>query len=380
MQQFDYSDPFAFEQARAQASLQQAQQNKQYKAPTGAGMVGRVYVGNSPLQGMAELLRNYQAGKQEEAAMQKLKGIGEQRQSALVEGLRKFNETYQGTPEKRTEVPQQVIVAGDGENDGEMSQGHVTQVTPAIKANPFAAISGLAGAQHPMLAQAGVKMMAEYPQQQAEAAAKAATIARQEKADAERERHNRVVEENTVKAIAGRGVEKLKTLPPAVNSAFLGNDQSLNTLNSTIDLLEKNPDATGFKGYLPNAILNRVDPEGTTARAGVADIGSLKIHDRSGAAVSASESPRLMPFIPLATDDNATVLKKLKRFRDEVAREQSGLAEIYSQDQGYRPNPIANRTPKPEVTKPAAASVVSTGMYNGRKVNKLSDGSIVYAD
>jgi hypothetical protein len=90
-----------------------------------------------------------------------------------------------------------------------------------------------------------------------------------------------------------------------------------------------------------------MDPEGVDARAGVADIGSLVLHDRSGAAVTAAESPRLMPFIPLSTDDDKTVLKKLKRMREIAASEQLGLTETYSKDQGYKANPL--------VSKPEAA-------------------------
>ena len=86
-----------------------------------------------------------------------------------------------------------------------------------------------------------------------------------------------------------------------------------------------------------------MNPEGTEARAGVADIGSIVLHDRSGAAVTAAESPRLMPFIPLATDDNATVIKKLTRMRNLASQDQTGLTETYGKDQGYQPNPVTNK-------------------------------------
>jgi hypothetical protein len=145
----------------------------EYKAPQGQ-MIGRVYVGSNPLQHVAEALRGYQASQDQTQGLQELKDIKNQRQEALVSGLRTFNEQYQGTPEKRTEVPQQVMVAGDGANDGEMTQGSVTNVTPAVKGNPLAAISGLAGSQNPMLAQAGVGMLAQYPQQREAALQRAA--------------------------------------------------------------------------------------------------------------------------------------------------------------------------------------------------------------
>jgi hypothetical protein len=140
----------------------------------------------------------------------------------------------------------------------------------------------------------------------------------------------------------------LKPLPPTVNEAVIGNAQSLYTLDKAIALLSgKNVDsakgdaaATGWKGYLPQAVLNRVDPTGVDTRAEVADIGSLKIHDRSGAAVTISESPRLMPFIPQATDPPDVAVKKLTRLREEADRNQKALAETYSKEQGYKPSPV----------------------------------------
>jgi hypothetical protein len=115
----------------------------------------------------------------------------------------------------------------------------------------------------------------------------------------------------------------LKQIPASVNTAILANNQSLNQIDRALTLLggkdvgsmKGDKAATGVKGYLPNGLLNRVDPQGVDARAEISDIGSLRIHDRSGAAVTLSEAPRLMPFIPLATDDAATVKKKLTRLK-----------------------------------------------------------------
>ncbi len=143
--------------------------------------------------------------------------------------------------------------------------------------------------------------------------------------------------------VMGRQAE-LKPIPANINLAILKNNQAIQQIDSTIKLLQQNPDATGAKGYLPGFALNRMDPEGVDARAGVADIGSLVLHDRSGAAVTAAEAPRLMPFIPLATDDNKTVIKKLTRMRNIAAQEQTGLTETYGKDQGYLPNPAVGKT------------------------------------
>lgn len=163
----------------------------------------------------------------------------------------------------------------------------------------------------------------------------------------------------------------LKQVPANINMAIIKNNQGVQQLSDTIKLLEQNPDATGFKGFVPGAILNRADPEGVNARAGVADIGSLVMHERSGAAVTASESPRLVPFIPLITDDNATALKKLKRMRTILEGEQKGLTETYSKEQGYKENPIRGKAGEETPTAPQMPPMYAT---NGKERIMSIDG------
>jgi hypothetical protein len=165
--------------------------------------------------------------------------------------------------------------------------------------------------------------------------------------------------------------EGLKQIPANINLAIIKNNQGVQQLSDTIKLLEQNPEATGFKGFVPGAILNRADPEGVNARAGVADIGSLVMHERSGAAVTASESPRLVPFIPLITDDNATALKKLKRMKTIIEGEQKGLTETYSKEQGYVPNPVVSKISAQGETAPQMPPMYAT---NGKERIMSTDG------
>jgi hypothetical protein len=163
----------------------------------------------------------------------------------------------------------------------------------------------------------------------------------------------------------------LKQVPANINMAIIKNNQGVQQLSDTIKLLEQNPDATGFKGFVPGAILNRADPEGVNARAGVADIGSLVMHERSGAAVTASESPRLVPFIPLITDDNATALKKLKRMKKILEGEQQGLVETYSKEQGYKENPIRGKAGEETSVTPQMPPMYAN---NGKERIMSTDG------
>jgi hypothetical protein len=165
--------------------------------------------------------------------------------------------------------------------------------------------------------------------------------------------------------------EGLKPIPANINLAIIKNNQGVKQLSDTIKLLEQNPNAVGFKGFVPGAILNRADPEGVDARAGVADVGSLVMHERSGAAVTAAESPRLVPFIPLITDDKETVVKKLKRMRTIIEGEQKGLTETYSKDQGYLPNPVVGKIADAEQNAPQMPPMYAT---NGKERIMSTDG------
>jgi hypothetical protein len=144
---------------------------------------------------------------------------------------------------------------------------------------------------------------------------------------------------------------ELKQVPVHAQKAIVGASTAMQKIDNAIAALESGAEeATGMKGYLPDMALNRMYPKGTEARAAVADIGSLVMHERSGAAVTASESPRLKPFIPLITDDKATALKKLKRMRQIQADDAEALAGTYNEEQGFR----EFKTPVGKAAAPAA--------------------------
>lgn len=157
---------------------------------------------------------------------------------------------------------------------------------------------------------------------------------------------------------------KPKDIPGPMQKTIMENDAALRKVDAALGAIEAYPDALGAWNYLGDGIRQRTDPEGVNARALVADIGSLKIHDRSGAAVTAAETPRLKPFIPTATDDPATVKKKLSLFRNEYEAIQNDVRSTYSPEQGYR-----------EMAKPAAAKPnIPQGAANMLRMNpKLRD-------
>ena len=146
---------------------------------------------------------------------------------------------------------------------------------------------------------------------------------------------------------------KEKPLPTPVAQKLLENQSNLYnvrkalalTQGHTVDDVEGDASATGYKGFLPNAVLQRVDPKGVGTRAEIANIGSMIIHDRSGVAVTAAETPRLMPFIPTATDDEGAIQTKLKRFVNEYERIQNETKDYFTES-GFKVPNLASAMPK----------------------------------
>ncbi|RUR65884.1 hypothetical protein EJP67_02295 [Variovorax guangxiensis] len=148
-------------------------------------------------------------------------------------------------------------------------------------------------------------------------------------------------------AVKGRGLkgeeETGKALPSSAAQGFITNQSNLRTAQNALALLNGqtagglagDTAATGAKGYAPNGLLNRLDPKGVDTRAAIANIGSMLVHDRAGAAVTASETPRLMPFIPAVTDDAATARKKLGQFITNYQAMNDDMATVYKES-GYK--------------------------------------------
>lgn len=159
-----------------------------------------------------------------------------------------------------------------------------------------------------------------------------------------------------------------KPLPISAAKGILENQTNLRRAQTalalvngeTVDGATGDPAATGWKGLLPNQVLNRVDSTGVNTRAAIADLGSLVIHDRSGAAVTAAEFPRLAPFIPGATDDAATVKKKLELFTKNYQAIVDDASEFY-RSSGYNVPTEVLRDGKGGQAAPAGKPATAAG-------------------
>ena len=129
----------------------------------------------------------------------------------------------------------------------------------------------------------------------------------------------------------------------------------------------QHPKATGATGpvnVLPGSELVRQytdTPEAIDARAAISNIGSLKLHDRSGAAVTVSEFPRLAPFIPKVSDSPVAAKRKLDNLKSEYERMQA--------EWSGKPMP-------PKVVQPTVVREVK--LKDGRIGVEYSDGTRGY--
>ena len=165
--------------------------------------------------------------------------------------------------------------------------------------------------------------------------------------------------------------KELKPLPAAQSKAWVENEASLEKVDDTLNMLQDEKANIRHEARrsmnaayaIPFAedVGQRLDPKGVPLRAAIADLGSLKLHDRSGAAVTAAEFPRLKPFIPTAADTPESARDKLNNFKKEYERIQQELLN-YAEDQGYKP-PVSRRTPAPTAPAP-------TGIPSGWSVTK----------
>lgn len=119
-----------------------------------------------------------------------------------------------------------------------------------------------------------------------------------------------------------------KPLPASVKKAMATNQQTLNSIDEAIAAIEKNPDALhGWDTFAPEVVRKFSEtPDKVTVRAPVADVGSLQIHDRTGANMNIKEEPRLAPFVPDIRDRPANALIKLRRLKQRIAETNDALS------------------------------------------------------
>jgi hypothetical protein len=162
---------------------------------------------------------------------------------------------------------------------------------------------------------------------------------------------------------------QLQNVPAVHRMSYIENKTALDQIDNAINLIKENPGHLGLKNLLGDNVSQRVDPKGVDVRAKVAEIGGVKLHDLSGAAVQANEAKRLMPLIPTVTDSDEAALKKLKGLKSQYLDINNQIKDMYSNQSEYK-NPIpSNENKIPDnanfagMVKPEAEKTIAGKKY-----------------
>lgn len=170
----------------------------------------------------------------------------------------------------------------------------------------------------------------------------------------------------------------LKPIPAKIQQGYADNAKGMTQIDQAIAEIRGNPGALGGSpvGFIRNAlgdnVSQRVDPGGVKARAALANIGSLIIHDRSGAAVTAAETPRLLPFIPQVTDTPETAIKKLQGLKDQYRNANDQIEVQFGEESGYRPLGVSSAPSGRPAAPNARAPGGATPPPSALKVNHIT--------
>lgn len=141
----------------------------------------------------------------------------------------------------------------------------------------------------------------------------------------------------------------MQDIPPTHKMAYIGNQASIKQIDDAITKIRSYPQALGIGNYAGEAITQRSDPDGVAVRAALGNIAAVKRHDLSGAAISASETPFLQTFIPAATDDAETAIKKLEGLKAQISDVNTQISSTYNNPKKYRdylpPDPVQPAQP-----------------------------------
>lgn len=152
-----------------------------------------------------------------------------------------------------------------------------------------------------------------------------------------------------------------KPAPAAIKKGISSNRAVLNQIDAAISSLEANPKATGIKfgiaraltpSFAEQPLVDALNPSGVDTRTIIADISSKQIHDRTGAAMSASEANWMKPFLASDSRNSENNIKALRRMRERLQLETELL------EQQYAPEAMAGN-PRPPTGDDADAAAAA---------------------
>lgn len=156
-----------------------------------------------------------------------------------------------------------------------------------------------------------------------------------------------IVNDLYTRMFSTRAEDPGKVIPQAAMQSMSSIDSAVSKIDAALAAATAYPQGLGLANHLPDPVRQRMDPQGVAVRAAIANIGSLVLHQRSGAAITVSEWPRLAPFIPQATDSPDTVKTKLGQMRDALETDLAQLKYDFGPVNGYRGAPSVDTSQIP---------------------------------
>jgi len=137
--------------------------------------------------------------------------------------------------------------------------------------------------------------------------------------------------------IPGSVIKKTKEVPAKIVDGIMDMRETARKIKLAQELIEDEDAQEGVGvvqgNVLPDIVLNE---KAQQLRALLADLGSAKVLERSGAAVTASEEARLKPYVPRPGDSEEVIRTKLKNFFREYTGRMSDIELFFSPDRGYQ--------------------------------------------
>lgn len=266
-----------------------------------------------------------------------------------------------GQPKAMPQPPAPVPQPGQGAGDVEISPNASPEDRALLEQIARQQGLGISGQQPPQPPQ-GVAL-GQSPAEEAAAKAQATMGAEQQleafKTD-EAIRQKAAQDEN--KKRLDLQIPDRKDIPPTHKMVYVENNKSLKAIDDAIQEVMDNPGAFGVKNMLGDTVSQRIDPKGVGARAKVMGVSAIKRHDISGAAISATESPNLQPFIPSTSDTPEAIVQKLEKMKGEFQTINDQIGQMYSPAEGYGALPTTAPT---QGAKPALSDEELLKKYGG---------------
>ncbi len=124
-------------------------------------------------------------------------------------------------------------------------------------------------------------------------------------------------------------------LPVQAQTKLAGYNASLDQIKSLRAAVKANPKAVGLKNYIPGAMIDIADPQGSGVRAQVEGFAGEIRNQRFGGQLTQEESRRSRQFLPDVSQRPEVILSRIDEAERFLEQKRKGLYSVYRGE--YRP-------------------------------------------